>query len=255
MTKERESGHLQNVANFKKLISNCTKHKDTYNPSNQHLSLISLRERLSTAENTLTKVIHFKVACDQAITERRMSFKPLTALASKVVNALAASGASQSTMKDAKGILRKFYGKRAKAVAAPVNPNTTDTTSAPAPAVAPPKTISVSQRSYTSRMAHFLQLIALVSAEADYNPNEPALTVERLKATLADLEEKSNAVTAASQVLYFARSDRDRALYDKETGLLSTAKAVKMYIRSVFGSASPEWRQSSTIRFRKIGMR
>lgn len=226
-----------------------------YNPGTPNLSLTSLQERLKAGENALEKVIHTTIACNEAINDRRRAFQPLTSLARRVADTLASSGASVLTMNDAKTVLRKFYGKRAKAVAAPANEKTTDNTPHLTTVVTPVKTISVSQRSFTNRVAHFTQLLTLVSAQTVYKPNELSLTLEGLKATLAELEAKNSAVMEAAMAVALARSERDRVLYAKDTGLLSTAKAVKMYIRSVFGSASLEWRQSNTIRFRKIGMR
>ena len=48
-----------------------------------------------------------------------------------------------------------------------------------------------------------------------------------------------------------ARIDRDQALNDKNTGLYTLVKAVKKYVKAVFGPSSPEYRSISGIDFRK----
>lgn len=42
-------------------------------------------------------------------------------------------------------------------------------------------------------------------------------------------------------------SARDKVLYKETTGLVDTAKAVKLYIKSIFGARSAEYTQVSVI--------
>jgi hypothetical protein len=255
MSKQRESGHWQNVANFERMIFNCRSYDATYQPANPALVLPALDLQLKRAEQCLDLVMQKQSECDKAINERRDAFRPLTKLASQVVNALAASAVTTPQLDHAKAILRKFYGKRAKPVATAASKTTADTSLSATTDVVLPKTISVSQRSFISRTEHFIRLLALVSAEPNYKPNEAHLSVAGLQAKLDSLNYHNEAVMNASHALAFARIERNRELYDAEKGLLTTAQAIKRYIRSVFGFASPECRQNRAIRFRKIGQR
>lgn len=47
-----------------------------------------------------------------------------------------------------------------------------------------------------------------------------------------------------------ASISRFKEFYDKETGLVETGKAGKLYIRGVFGARSPEYRHVSKINFK-----
>ncbi|HNP67813.1 MAG TPA: hypothetical protein PKH16_07915 [Aequorivita sp.] len=56
----------------------------------------------------------------------------------------------------------------------------------------------------------------------------------------------ATAYTAVSN----ARLERNRILYQENTGLVDTALGVKKYIKSVYGAASPEYNQIKGIKFK-----
>jgi hypothetical protein len=88
-----ETGHAKNVATFEDLISFLTGYGATYNPTKAALKLPALTTQLTAASATLQAVKVAKTANDNATNARELAFKPLKPLATKIMNALAATDA------------------------------------------------------------------------------------------------------------------------------------------------------------------
>ena len=114
-----ETGHAKNVATFEDVISFCTGYGATYNPSKANLKLIALNPQLTTALAALQTVKTAKTAYDNATNAREIAFTPLKPLATKIINALAATDAASQTIDDARTVVNKIQGRRAKAVTVP----------------------------------------------------------------------------------------------------------------------------------------
>ncbi len=242
MASTTETGHAKNVATFEDLISFCTGYGATYNPSKAALKLPALTTQLTAANAALQAVKVAKTAYDNATNARELAFKPMRPLATKIINALAATEATAQTVDDVKTTNLKIQGKRAKAVEKP-------DAKALAEGAKPIKTASTSQQSYDKLMDHFAQLIATLTAEPKYLPNENDLKVATLNTMLTDLKAKNTAVIATTTALSNARIARDKALYAETTGILDVAQDVKQYVKSIFGSTSPQYKQVSSLQF------
>lgn len=237
-----ETGHAKNVATFEDLISFCTGYGVTYNPSKAALKLIALNPQLTGAQAALQTVKTSKTAYDNATNARELAFVPLKPLATKIINALAATDAAAQTVDDARTIVNKIQGRRAKAIVVPTTPPAAGAT----PTV---KTASTSQQSYDKLVDHFAQLIAVLTAEPKYLPNENELKVATLNTQIADMRAKNTSVVNTLTTVSNARINRDKLLYDKLTGMVDTAMEVKQYVKSVFGAKSPQYKQVSGLKF------
>ena len=247
MPSTSETGHAKNVANFEDLISFCTAYGAAYNPSKESLTLIKLKELETAAKQTLQQVKTNKTGFDNATNARQTAFKDVKPLATKIVNALAVSGASTLSLDDAKTINRKIQGTKANGAAktanAPINPN--------APVVSD-KTISTSQQSYDSIIDHFTKIIETVSQESNYKPNETELKTVTLQAKLNNLKATNTALINGYTNWGNARISRNATLYNALTGLVQTALDVKKYVKSVFGATSPQFKQVSGLEFTNV---
>ncbi len=136
----------------------------------------------------------------------------------------------------------KIQGKRAKAVAQP-------DAKALAAGAAPVKTASTSQQSFDKMIDHLAQLIATLTAEPNYAPNEVELQVATLNTVLADLKTKNTEVINTTTALSNARIDRDGALYGVDIGLVDVAQDAKQYVKSLFGATSLQYKQVSGLKF------
>jgi hypothetical protein len=185
-----------------------------------------------------------KTAYDNATNARELAFKPMKPLATKIINALAATEATAQTVDDVKTTNLKIQGRRATKVEKP-------SAEALAKGAEPVKTASTSQQSFDKMIDHFAQLIATLTAEPKYLPNENELKVATLNTMLTDLRSKNSAVISATTVLSNARIARDKALYFETTGMVDTAQDVKQYAKSLFGATSPQYKQVSKLQFNR----
>lgn len=244
MASTTETGHAKNVATFEDLISFCTGYGVTYNPSKVALKIPGLTTQLTGANAALQAVKIAKTTFDNATNSRELAFKPLKPLATKIVSALAATEAAKQTVDDVKSTNLKIQGKRAKAIEKP-------TAAALAAGTEPVKTASTSQQSFDKLIDHFAQMIATLTAEPKYLPNENELKLTALNTVLADLKAKNTGVINATTAASNARIARDKALYADVTGMVDTALDVKTYVKSVFGASSPQYKQVSALKFTK----
>lgn len=242
MASKSEVGHAKNVANFQDLIEFVAGYNTTYNPSKTSLKLPQLITLKTEADNKLGVVISRNTDYNNKVNERSLAFSDVKTLGTRLVNALQTTDASKETINDAKGFNRKLQGKRASGTQTPTDPN------APAPT-----TISSSQLSFDQLIQHLAGLKAVLEAEPSYTPNETDLQVATLDAKIADLTAKNTAVANAYTSVSNARIDRNKTLYTATANLVDTATEVKKYVKSVFGSTSPEFAQVKGIKFGKSG--
>lgn len=257
MASTSETGHAINVANFEEIISRCISYGVIYNPSKATLQIPSMQALRVTALGNLASVNSAIVVLVNAINARQIAFDPIKPLATRIVNALDATSASDELVNDAKTINRKIQGKRKGETKPPTTPTDpvpsvppTGTDPAPIPPPVPtPEQISVSQQSYDSLLENFNKLILLVAAEPSYTPNEVDLQVATLTALAGTLATQNTAVIDANSALSNARIARNHTLYDDTTGLYDIQLEVKKYVKSVFGASSEEYKQIAKIKF------
>jgi hypothetical protein len=247
MPSTSETGHAKTVANFEDLISFCTGYGAAYNPSKAALKTAAMTTLLASANTSLQAVKTAKTAYDNATNAREVAFLPLRPLATRIINALDATDALRQTIDDARLVNRKIQGSRSKAIKEPEPPQP----AGEGGTEPQPKTVSVSQQSFDLLIDHFSRLIQVLAAEPKYTPNENELKVATLNTLLTDLKAKNTAVIAATTALSNARIARDKVLYADITGLCDVALDAKQYIKSLFGTTSPQFKQVSALQFKK----
>lgn len=243
-----ESGHTKNVASFEKLISYCSAYGTSYNPRKANIKLTGLKTTLSNARAALNGVNSATTSSNNAINSRVLAFANIKKLSTRLISALIASGANPELVEDAKVINRKIQGGRAKQVLIEESTSAerTDTAST---VLERPRVISVSQQSFDYLVEHFAKLVTLLSSEPAYAPNEADLKVSALNTYLAALRTSNTAVINAHTGLSNARINRNTVLYHIVTGLCRSAKEAKLYVKSVFGAKSAQFKQVSALRF------
>lgn len=254
MASNSETGHAKNVANFEDLISFCNGYGGSYNPSKVAIQLPSLNALHTTAKVTITTVNTANTAFINATNARQIIFNPIKPLATRIVNALAATDASDELIEDAKTINRKIQGARKGNGGKKEEPPVPPVPPLPIPPIpGDDKQISVSQQSYDSLIENFKKLIELVASEPTYTPNEPDLQAATLSGLTTTMENTNTAVVNATTNLSNGRIARNKTLYQDKTGLYDIAQEVKKYVKSVFGASSPEYKQVSKIKFTNLG--
>jgi hypothetical protein len=258
-TSTSEVGHAKNVANFATLISYCVSYGTAYNPSATAIKLPGLNTTLTAGQTALTNVISDANANTTAINARLSAFTGIKKLATRMLAAFIAAGASKVQIANAKTINRKIQGTRAKAATTiggtpTVSPGTSPTgpTASPTGKVAATvhHNVSASQQSFDQEIQHFTAFVTLLGSVTAYNPNEADLKTAALNTYLATLNSTNTAAVNAHTALNNALIARNKALYAPATGLCAIAEDVKSYVKSVYGYTAPEYKQVSKLKFK-----
>jgi hypothetical protein len=245
MANTSEQGHNHNVVNFDKLIISCTSYGRAYNPSKASLKIEAMQAQLTEAKNNHAAINAINSEYKNAVAARVTEFKTLDKLITRVNNALKVSDTTKEIIDSAQSFVRKLKGRRAtpkkteeeKKVAEDAGNKIVE--------------ISNSQMGYDSRIDNFDKFIKLLSSVAQYTPNEADLKVTALTALYTSLEAKNHAVINAETSLSNARIARNNIMYKDNVGLVDVANDVKIYIKSVHGATSPQYKQLSSLKFTK----
>lgn len=238
-----ESGHAKNIANFATYISIVTTFGTAYKPPIPQIELTALQARLGDFQTARDAVTPKTSAETIALNARQDAFDSLSPLVTRISSAAAVSVGNQLFSNDLRTIVRKLQGRRAsqKAVDDPLTPDIDESK----------KSISASQMSYDNRIAHFAELIDLLTTSGSYTLNEADLQISALEARLADMQTKNTIAVNAVNEARAARIARDEVLYNDTDGIIALANLVKNYVKSVFGARSPQYRQLTALKFRK----
>lgn len=237
MASTSETGHAVNFNNFNTLVTRCIGYTTRYNPTNTLIIVTALQSAYTAAGKALQHIAQFKPAWDTAINQRQQLYFDMEKLATRVINAYDATEAvTDEQVKDAKVIIRKIRGERkSKKI---LNPGPED-----------PKQISVSQQSYANQALHFGELVALVTSEPTYAPNETELKPGDLNNFVVSLVKANENVANTQQPYIDAITERTNAFYAKKTGIVDLALEVKKYVKSVSSITPAEFKQISGLKF------
>lgn len=238
-----ETGHAKNVANFEQLTSFIAGYGATYNPSKASIKLTAMQSVLTTAKSAVSIVNSTIPANKNAVSAREVAFKPLSALATRIMNAVSATDTTPEVDENVKTLVRKIQGRRAEAKKTDVELKVL------AEEGKETKNVSSSQMSYDSRLDSFDKLIRLLSNITLYAPNENELKVATLSTLYNDLKAKNLAVVTTSVPLSNARITRNDILYKPNTGIVDIAQDCKLYIKSLYGATSAQYKQVSKLKF------
>jgi hypothetical protein len=242
MSSTSETGHAKNVANFDKLISFAIGYGTDYNPSKAAIQIISLQAVYGNANQVIGLVNESIPIYKNTIAVRELVFGPLKKLSTRIMSALDATDAAEQLQENARTINRKLQGSRAKPKKSEEYGQDGDEHG----------NISVSQMSFDSRLDNFIKLVKLLSSIAEYTPNEEDLNMTGLNALSDSLKTKNTAVVNATTAMSNARIARNKVLYASDTGLVDMASDVKSYVKSVYGTSSPQYKQVSKLRFKAM---
>jgi hypothetical protein len=248
MASTSETGYAKNVANFETLISFVTAFGATYNPSKETLKPAALQTLLSTAKTSLNTVNVALSTYSNVVAAREYAFVPFGKLITRVNNALKATDTTTQVDDSAKTIVRKLQGTRASAKLTEEEKKSLATEGKEV------NQISASQMGYNDQVENFDKLISLLSSIPQYVPNEVELNISSLSTLRDSLRTKNTDVITAEVQLSNARIARNEIMDKPLTGLVDIAFDTKVYIKSVFGASSPQYKQVSKLEFKKINL-
>jgi hypothetical protein len=231
-----DSGHVKQVATFEKLLGFCNAHGAMFNPSKEALQPTALSSLLTSAQHSLEAVKVTRTEYINAVHARNEAFNSLPKFLTRIVNALAATEASKSTVEEAYSFVRKFYRFKSKA------PAVGSEEAEPRP------TRSLSQLDFDSKIDNFEALVKVVTLEPSYQPNEVDLQVDSLKERVASLRAMNSEVISKLVTLSNARATRNKLLYAR-SGIHGLGLATKRYVKGAFGYQSVAYDQIRSLRF------
>jgi len=243
MSKTSETGHAKNMANLESLITSIIAFGEKYNPAKESIKLGALQTLLTSTKESFNAYYAAQSAYGKAVDDRESAFEPLSKLITRVNHALKASDTTTRYDETIKTIIRKLQGQRASTKL------TEEEQQAMGTEGTPKKQISTAQMSYDSRLENLDKLIIHLSDIAEYAPNEEELKIETLKTLSTKLKGVNSAVVSAFIALDKARAQRNGILYQPLTGLVDRAADTKSYLKSLFGTTSPEYKQVSKLYF------
>lgn len=238
-----ETGHSKNIISFDQVITVCESWGTLYNPSKASIKLAKLKTQHADvdADDTTFKAKFRLNSGDKNI--RKTEFSPVKKLGTRMTNALKATDASESTIEDAEGYLRKLRGERA---GDPPKKATTE-----GAGKEDDNSHSVSQQSFTNIVEHLKGLNSVAKSETTYAPNETELKTANIDLLIARLTLLNKNESTSFTAMENARISRDKRLYADKTGILDTVEDIKEYAKSVFGANSPQMKQLTSIKFSK----
>ena len=108
--------------------------------------------------------------------------------------------------------------------------------------------------SFDNRIVNFDRLIQLLITIPEYAPNETDLKTASLTTYWQSLQTSNATAGEAETNLENARIARNEVLYLPSAGLVDVASAVKLYVKSVFGATSAQFKQVSALTFKAYGL-
>jgi len=239
-----ETGHAKNMANFDELLTVVIGYGTIYKPSKSSILLPALQTLATNARSSLAAVNNAAAAYHTAVANREVAFSTLSKITTRVVNALKATDTTEQIDENAKSLVRKIQGIRASH---PTIVATEQTTTSEVPVA---KTNSSSQMGFDNRLDNFDKLIKLLIGIALYAPNEIDIKTATLQTLYTDLKAKNTAVVSATVALTNARITRNDIFYKPNVGIVDLTIDIKNYVRSLYGSGSPQLKQVTKLPFK-----
>ncbi len=234
--------HVKNVEAFTRMVSFCTGYEGKYNPGRPNLRIESLSTQLEAARLALEHVKSTKTHYDNEVNLRKQKFDQLSRLVSSMLRTLESSGASSEKLDDARQFVHQIMGvapkNRVPIPSDQVQPSTTRR--------------SQLQLAYVSKADSFSRLVQSVTSEPLYQPFEPELGLEGLVSKEQELNQHNQRVGEARKQWSNALINRDQLMYGKGLSLYEMTKAVKKYVRAIYGYDSRQYAQVKALQIVKL---
>jgi hypothetical protein len=246
--KSPETGHAKNMAGFAELVSSVVAFGTDYKPARASISTAELQKLLAEARTALVSLDAALPAYGNAVAAREVGLLPLSKLVTRVYNVLVSNTTSQQVDENARTLVRKINGRRAKAKL------TEDAKSLLKADGIEKREISASQMSADNRIENLFKLIQLLNSIPEYAPNEEAFSVAGLTTLYNNLMSKNEDVVNAAILLRHARNKRNEVFYKPDTGICDISLAVKAYVKGLYGNTSVHYKHLTglTIKYLKV---
>ena len=239
MASQKETGHAINIAHFQDLISSISGFSSVYSPSNILIVLTNMQNQYTTVDSQEKALNTAIETAEGPVHSRQDKFAALNKTVSKVNNSYGSTNASKRDKSRVQKLTANIRGDNAKRIR--LSNGKLD-----------PKFISRSHLSFVNKLNNLDLLINFLELDPLYSPNESGMKIATLKALKTELTALNKNVSLLANDVVTKRIARNFGLYLLGTGLIDVALLSKKYIRSVFGSRSPEAKEVGRIAFRRL---
>ena len=244
MNSKSDLGHFSNAKSLKQFIAEIVIIKQYYNPIKDIIKLESFQAKSVEIDDAFTNLFSAITEYKKALDKRKKLFSPLNKILTRVKNFMMATDIDKEVIETIVLYIRKIQGIR---VSAKLDEEQLKTLAAEGKEV---KQISASQTSFNYRLMNLEQLINILSSLTEYTPYEEKMQVASLNSMYEELKNANQNVIDTESILSRERINRNKLLYDPETGLLTLVTIAKKYIVSVLGPSAPEVKRINKIAFR-----
>ncbi len=241
-----QTGHEQNVVNLGIILNSVATFKELYNPPRNELTIDGITKKRSDGEKANATVTSAENVFKNSIAARTTSFDDFDTFITRIINALRISGAPEQSILQAENMVRELRGKRA---AAKLTNKEVEVAKGEGADI---KQMTLHITNIDRKIENFNKLVQFLIGIPEYKPNEKDISIAGLISKLAELKSITASYLAANAALDAARLERNTVLYAKNTGLVDVALDVKLYVKSVFGARSPQYKGISDIAFSKL---
>jgi len=231
--------HVRNTEAFARLIGFCKGYGGSYNPGRSSLRVDALLNQLSETQSAIELVKMAKTNLDNEVNLRKQTYDALPALISSILRTLEASGAKPEKVKDARMFVHQIIRSSLRDRAPLTSGNNEQ-------AIARHAHL---QLAYVSKADAFSKLAQAVSSEPLYQPRENKFSQAGLEAKILELNQLNRQVANAQSSWRKSIIERNAIMYRQELSMTKTARAVKKYVRAIYGLNSGEYALVKTLIF------
>jgi hypothetical protein len=253
MASTSETGHANNVALFNELITICKGFGSRYKPALKKLELASVTAQAKEGEMLQAALNKAIAPRTTAVAKKDKAFEGMSKRVTRALSAYKSCKPLPGELHSAQTIARLIKGEKGNGKKTP-DKEPKDVTEGPVPKGAGNEQSddkSNSRMGVDSRVENLNRFIEGLVSSGVYVTNEEEITIAALTDYSNTLKVLSKAVTEAEQPEGEARKLRDAALYTPDTGILDIAQGMKDYVKSAFGTRSPEYKAVARIQFKR----
>jgi hypothetical protein len=238
--------HVRNAESFSRLVDSCTGYGGIFNPGRPTLRIEALIAQRQKVNSSIANTISAKSLYDNQVNQRKQAFDQLPKLVSSIMRTLEASGASPEKLNDARAFAHKITGFKSSRAPITAATDSTQTTDIPKG-----KLRSTLQLAYVSKADAFAKLVNAVATEPLYMSNEATLRVSGINDKLNELTTLNQQVSEGHVKWSNIRIERNETMYGQSMSMYKTGRAVKKYVRAIFGLKSEQYEQIKNLSFNK----
>lgn len=242
-----ETAHAQNISSFEQLVTYLSSHQVAFKSKNKVINHAELKQLSAEAKTASQKVDFLTDEYCKALTKREKLFESMPIIGNNLQNLLPSLNIEKdkldaclkaakklSTFQPISNASLQLLCKEVKETAKHL------------------REIDKLEPSYTKIIQNFSLLIAELEKSPSLKPKSPKLSLPSLNETLLCIDVANSRLSDIRSQIIKARMGRTAILYKEDEGLVDVAHDTKVYIKRCFGGESKEWKEVSSIPFKRI---